>query len=73
LTALADNLVEGDEYATVTITAEADTHRQPYVASSHITDDPPVIAVEASDTAEASATGGFSFTRTGATFPRRWP
>jgi hypothetical protein len=64
--AVADNLVEGDETLIVSVTSGTGyTVGSPSSATVTIHDDPPVIAVSATDTAEGSATGGFSFTRSG--------
>lgn len=66
ISALCDNLVEGDETVTFTLTSGTGyTISGSGTATLTIADDPPVITVVATDTAEGSATGGLSFVRTG--------
>jgi hypothetical protein len=67
VTALPDNVVEStDETVEVTVTSGTGYNVGSFsFATANIEDDPPVIGVTATDTSEGSATGGFSFTRSG--------
>ena len=63
---LADNVVEDTESVAVTVgTGTGYSVDSPSTGTVYIEDDPPVVSVEAADTFEGAATGGFSFTRSG--------
>ena len=66
LTALPDNLVEGDETVVLTISSGGSIYTiGTAVATAIITDDPPVVSMAATDTIEGGIPGNFRISRTG--------
>jgi|GEM_PF-2497044 len=67
ITALRDNLVEGDETVILTMTDTGTTYLAGASSSATVTisDDPPIVSLTAADTTEGRDPGYVTFTRTG--------